>query len=82
MCDNEETCSYKTDTVGTQIDALNCLKMQGGDIAYTSLTAAQKYFDKPANFHYFCKNGTIEPLTSTHPCTWVKQPWPLIISAP
>lgn len=45
------------------------------------ITFQPEYTDFRANYAYLCPNGTLQIITdNSTPCTWLRQPWPLIIS--
>ncbi|XP_037032135.1 transferrin-like [Bradysia coprophila] len=87
LCNSEDNgnCSYGTPGNNHQ-QALNCL-IHGGDVAYVSLEDAHNFFfiDNPemaSYYNFLCPNGTKEPISdNARPCTWISQPWKLIISS-
>ncbi|KAJ6648602.1 Transferrin [Pseudolycoriella hygida] len=87
LCNTEENtnCSYGTPG-NTHQQALHCL-VHGGDVAYVSLEDAHNFFfndfpDTASYYSFLCPNGTKESIVdNARPCTWLSQPWRLIISS-
>lgn len=87
LCNSEDgtNCSYGTPGNNHQ-QALNCL-IHGGDVAYVSLEDAHNFFfidnpDMASYYNFLCPNGTKQPISdNAKPCTWLSQPWKLIISS-
>ncbi|XP_046431540.1 transferrin-like [Neodiprion pinetum] len=94
-CDNTTACQYaNTDNHG-HIGALNCLLGGKGKVAYVALSYVQQYFDinNPVSstnantntsilnsYRFLCTNGSLDQLNSTDPCSWLKQPWQMILA--
>lgn len=84
-----EGCSYVTSSEGSSDDqhfyALDCLTSRG-DVAYVSKQETMRYFTDSAHgqiedYAYLCPNGTLENiLDNKYPCTWLRQPWGVIMS--
>lgn len=89
LCGTEGSCSYITGGDGSDDDQhmypLNCL-MSGGDVTYVSKQAAMNFFSttgkgREEEFAYLCSNGTMHNiLDNKNPCTWLRQPWGVILS--
>lgn len=84
-----EGCSYVTGSDGSGDEqhyyALHCLKDRG-DVAYVSKQEAIAFFDtigkeQIEQFAYLCPNGSLyNILDNNNPCTWLRQPWGVILS--
>ncbi|XP_044735615.1 transferrin-like isoform X2 [Chrysoperla carnea] len=88
LCDNKEKCEYQSTDKNPHHDALRCLAYLGGDVAYVSLQHVKSYFGltnsavkkaDPNDYQYLCPDGSVQPVATVNPCTWVKQPWPVIV---
>ncbi|XP_055593629.1 transferrin-like [Uranotaenia lowii] len=84
LCQNTAECSYDLTNPSSHGAALNCLR-SGGDVTYVSQQDAVSYFnersDIASNYGFLCPNGTVQPvLGNIAPCSWLTQPWPVIIS--
>lgn len=83
LCSSSERCEYETGS--RHIEALKCL-LNKGQVAYVSSFDATNFFNVPENAEaakehaYLCPNGTLKPINDGLPCTWLRQPWPVIIS--
>ncbi|KAL1130223.1 hypothetical protein AAG570_013161 [Ranatra chinensis] len=93
MCGDQSSCQYSDDGIqGGNIErqVLKCLTERGGDIAYVTYKAVQDYFGlitngttqsaDPGNYKFRCPDGTEQPLNTAEPCSWVRQPWSLVLS--
>lgn len=83
-----ESCSYVTSDDGSREQhyyALQCL-LDRGDVTYVSKQEAMSFFDsigkeRVEEFAYLCENGTlVNILDNNNPCTWLRQPWGVILS--
>lgn len=84
-----EGCSYVTGSDGSGDEqhfyALHCL-MDRGDVTYVSKQEAMNFFstigkDRVEEFAYLCDNGTLHNiLDNKNPCTWLRQPWGVVLS--
>ncbi|XP_046750206.1 transferrin-like [Diprion similis] len=94
-CDNTTTCQYNNTDAHGHIDALKCLVGGKGKVAYVALSYVQQYFgiNNPVpnidvntntsiwnSYRFLCPNGSLEQLNSTNPCSWLKQPWKMILA--
>lgn len=84
LCDNTNQCSYSPLISGSDHrKALECLKNKG-EVTYVSLQEAQQFFKDNAEsaqqYQFLCPNGTVVPALSDNPCTWLQQPWPVILT--
>lgn len=84
-----EGCSYVTGSDGSGDEqhfyALHCL-LDRGEVAYVSKQEAMNFFntigkERVEEFAYLCDNGTLSNvLDNRNPCTWLRQPWGVILS--
>lgn len=84
-----EGCSYVTSGDGSgdkqHYYALQCL-ISRGDAAYVSKQETMEFFANEGQgqieqFAYMCPNGTLENiLDNPNPCTWLRQPWGVILA--
>lgn len=85
LCPNPAQCSYESTTTSNHRAALQCLQ-SGGDVAYVSRQDALEFFasnnDLIPSFGFLCPNGTVQSVHgNSNPCTWLTQPWPVIMTA-
>ncbi|XP_015597144.1 transferrin [Cephus cinctus] len=89
LCDTSSSCTYRNMDNHGHTGALDCLTSGRGKVAYVALNYVRQYFalDSPAaiianmtasSYQFLCPNGTVQPLTTSNPCAWVKQPWSAI----
>ena len=89
LCNSPDDCSYVTGFSGSGDEqhhyALSCL-LEKGDVTYVSKQHAMDFFntvgkEKIEEFAYLCENGTlVNILDNNNPCTWLRQPWGVIMS--
>lgn len=70
--------------------ALRCLTQLNGEVAYVGLSFVKDYFGleasakvqeaNPTDYRFLCPNGSLQSISTGKPCTWVKQPWPVIVT--
>nr|CAD7439378.1 unnamed protein product [Timema bartmani] len=82
LCDVPSTCEYRAGISSNHLGALECLHRGLGDVAYVDREIIKTYFGMAGNegFSFLCRNGTLEPLTTEQPCTWVQQRWDAVIA--
>ncbi|CAG2063585.1 unnamed protein product, partial [Timema podura] len=82
LCDVPSTCEYRAGISSNHLGALECLHRGLGDVAYVDREIIKTYFGMAGNegFSFLCRNGTLEPLTSEQPCTWVQQRWDAVVA--
>ncbi|EZA58009.1 hypothetical protein DMN91_006051 [Ooceraea biroi] len=78
LCDDPTTCSYKNELNHGHLGALECLARGSGKVAYVALSYVQQYLGRNESFQFLCKDGSVMPLSTINPCTWVRQPWSVI----
>lgn len=87
-CDIPANCSYLNPVPSHEL-ALHCAAGQNADVqtvTYVSLSEATRYFTEinqgiASEFSYLCPNGTLEAVDgNVEPCTWLRQPWRLLMS--
>nr|XP_012214970.1 PREDICTED: transferrin-like [Linepithema humile] len=79
LCDGAD-CYYSNNQKHGHYGALDCLIEGRGNVAYVALSYVQEYLKRNASYQFLCPNGNVLPLSSETPCTWLKQPWSVIIS--
>lgn len=86
LCDDPTTCSYDQPLPATSHrQALECVRKSGNAITYVALQEAQEFFNINSNianqFSFLCPNGSLQDIVAnTRPCTWLTQPWKVIMS--
>nr|CAD7599118.1 unnamed protein product [Timema genevievae] len=82
LCDLPSTCEYRAGISSNHLGALECLHRGLGDVAYVDREIIKTYFGMAGNegFSFLCRNGTLEPLTTEQPCTWVQQRWDAVVA--
>uniref|UniRef100_A0A336LPD1 CSON015606 protein n=1 Tax=Culicoides sonorensis TaxID=179676 RepID=A0A336LPD1_CULSO len=84
LCDDPLKCEYSSSISGSDHrKALECVK-KNGHVTYVSLKDATDFFKDNAGtaneYKYLCPNGTIMSVNTTSPCTWLNQPWPVVMT--
>lgn len=88
LCEKPEVCDYPDIYSGYE-GALRCLVHNGGQVAWTKVIYVKRFFglpvgvtraiptsENPADYRYFCPDGSKVPIDSTtKPCTWAARPW-------
>ncbi|XP_017889862.1 transferrin [Ceratina calcarata] len=88
LCEKPDVCDYPDIYSGYE-GALRCLAHNGGEVAWTKVIYVKRFFglpvgvspavpstENPADFRYFCPDGTKVPIdATTKPCTWAARPW-------
>ncbi|XP_001600442.2 transferrin-like [Nasonia vitripennis] len=86
LCDDKVACTYSNRHHHGHDGALECLTSGRGRVAYAALHYVKEYFApnqsnrKMSDYRYLCQNGSTVSLETTHPCTWYKQPWSVILA--
>ncbi|KZC11090.1 Transferrin, partial [Dufourea novaeangliae] len=88
LCEKPDVCDYPDIYSGYE-GALRCLAHNGGQVAWTKVIYVKRFFglpvgvtpavptaENPADFRYFCPDGSKVPIdATTKPCTWAARPW-------
>ncbi|XP_012287691.1 transferrin-like [Orussus abietinus] len=87
LCDGPDTCSYKNTNNHGHDGALDCLTSGRGKVAYVALSFVQQYFalnheskGNVIDYQFLCPDGGFQPLATKNPCSWIHQPWPVIVA--
>ncbi|BES90434.1 TR_FER [Nesidiocoris tenuis] len=89
LCESPQQCSNGMLNSGLTKGALDCLVINGGDVAFVSLAAVESYFGlskgqasaSVADYAFLCPNQTMMPINiSGRPCIWASQPWDLFVT--
>ncbi|XP_034952143.1 transferrin-like [Chelonus insularis] len=90
LCDNKSECKYENNIHHGHMGALECLTSGRGNVAYVAYHYVQQYFNlnqsnpmpliNNPGYQFLCPNGSLQPLTKTNPCSWIQQPWSVILT--
>ncbi|VVC35460.1 Hypothetical protein CINCED_3A020998 [Cinara cedri] len=83
-CKNPSKCNVNDQFWGRQ-GSLQCLSDCFGDISWARLSDVRAHFkgdstNACSKISFLCPNGTLQPLETSNPCTWLSRPWPAIIA--
>ncbi|XP_018328245.1 transferrin [Agrilus planipennis] len=81
LCGDRTECSINDKYWGRR-GPLFCLTDGFGDVAWARLDDVRVHFNFTNNeidkYSYLCLDGTVLPLNTSLPCTWVVKPWPVV----
>ncbi|XP_011169617.2 transferrin [Solenopsis invicta] len=81
LCDDRENCKYNDDMQHHgHVGALQCLTRGNGKVAYVALKYVQDILKRNESYQFLCPGGSVLPLSTPNPCTWLKQPWSVVVA--